>query len=104
MAHYLVRATPHTNRLEALKAWLDSGEIGEMRPFGSTLEHSLLNARLEPDGQVVWEEEDYCRPPLRMEREAVLDEYFTDIEVEPVTRGAGWEQIEELPRLWDALR
>jgi hypothetical protein len=26
-------------------------------------------------------EEDYCSPPLAMERESVLDQYFNDIEV-----------------------
>lgn len=101
MAHYLVRATPKTDTLDALKEQLDSGEIGELSPFGQTLEHSLRNARLDTDGTAVWEEEDYCRPPLRMERDAVLDDHFDDIEVESVSQGAGWERIEGLPRLWD---
>lgn len=40
-----------------------------------------------------------------MEREAVLEEYFEDIrlveeDVEPAT---AWAEIEELPRLWDAI-
>lgn len=101
VAHYLVRANPETDRLDELKEWLDSGEIGAMRPFGGTLEYSLRNARLDADGRAVWEEEDYCRPPLRMEREAVLDTYFTELEVERVAEGDGWEQIEDLPSLWD---
>jgi hypothetical protein len=29
----------------------------------------------------MWIEEDYCSPPLPMERESVLDQYFNDIEV-----------------------
>jgi hypothetical protein len=51
----------------------------------------------------VWEEEDYCRPPLAEERAAVLDDYFDQIEVEPVTPGEGWEQIERLPFLFPDL-
>lgn len=101
MAHYLVQAKPRHDRLAALRAWLDSGEIARMRPFGGTLYVSLANARLDPDGWAVWEEEDYCRPPLAMERKAVLDQHFTDLSVEPVEQGAGWEEIEHLPRLWD---
>jgi hypothetical protein len=48
----------------------------------------------------VWEEEDYCRPPLAQEREAMLDTYFRDLRVEPVQEGDGWEKIEDLPRLF----
>jgi hypothetical protein len=48
----------------------------------------------------VWEEEDYCRPPLAQERAAVLDMYFTNLSTERVKEGKGWEQIESLPRLW----
>jgi hypothetical protein len=101
MAYYLVKAKPHEEKLDELRAWLDSGEIARMRPFGQSLSYSLENSRRAPDGWAVWEEEDYCRPPLAMERAAVLDEYFTHLSVEPVEPGAGWEQIESLPRLWE---
>jgi hypothetical protein len=40
-------------------------------------------------------------PPLAQERAAVLDTYFTDLTIENVSRGEGWEQLEKLPRLWD---
>jgi hypothetical protein len=30
-------------------------------------------------GKVYWEEECHCSPPLAMERTAVLDQYFTEI-------------------------
>ena len=52
------------------------------------------------DGVAVWEEEDYCRPPLVQEREAVLDTYFRDLRAEPVEEGSGWDMIEDLPRLF----
>lgn len=71
-----------------------------MRPFGAALAHALTHARVRSDGRIVWEEEDYCDPPLAMEREAVLDDYFEEIDVEPVTPGSGWRLIEPLPRLW----
>ncbi|HEX6269480.1 MAG TPA: hypothetical protein VFZ43_04545 [Anaerolineales bacterium] len=102
MAHYLVKAQYQKELLAELRRRLDSGEINRMRPFGTALQHSLDNARLDPrgDGWAVWEEEDYCRPPLAQERAAVLDTYFTGLSVEPVQEGKGWEQIKSLPLLW----
>jgi hypothetical protein len=100
MAYYLVKAKWRPDRREELRAWLDSGEIAKMRPFGPTLQHSLENARLDADGWAVWEEEDYCHPPLAQERAAVLDEFFTDLRVKPVEESAGWAEIEKLPSLW----
>jgi hypothetical protein len=48
----------------------------------------------------VWEEEDYCQPPLAEERAAVLDHYFDGLQVEAVSRDSGWRRIESLPRLF----
>jgi hypothetical protein len=101
MAYYLVRAKANETLLPELRERLDRDEIRVMRPFGTALHDGLCGARLLDDGRVVWEEEDYCRPPLAMERAAVLDTYFTDLTVEPVARGDGWDQIATLPSLWD---
>jgi len=103
MAHYLVKAKARSDRLEELKDRLAGEEVVGMRPFGQALDYSLKNARLDPAGWVVWEEEDYCRPPLAMERAAVLDTYFTNLQVEPVQQGQGWQQIDHLPELWPDL-
>ena len=100
MAYYLVRARPDAARLDELRGRLDSGEIRVMRPFGNALHEGLCGARVVEGGWAVWEEEDYCRPPLAMERAAVLDTYFSDLSVEPVARGEGWERIAALPALW----
>jgi hypothetical protein len=74
-----------------------------MKPFGRSLTHALRNAGIRKDGVAVWEEEDYCSPPLAQEREAVLDGYFGDLRVEPVSEGDGWEKIAALPRLFPEL-
>lgn len=102
MAYYLVKAKYHQNLLNELRNRLDSGEIQKMKPFGQALQYGLENARLDEidSSFAVWEEEDYCRPPLAQERAAVLDTYFTDLEVEVVKEGEGWEEIEALPKLW----
>lgn len=61
-----------------------------MRPFGKSLQYSLENARIDTEDSnfALWVEEDYCLPPLAMEREAVLNQYFNDIIVEQVKRQA----------------
>ena len=72
MAFYLVSAIPRADRMDDLHARLAADEFVPLRPFGPTVSRSLRNARRRPDGVAVWEEEDYCRPPLAQEREAVL--------------------------------
>ena len=86
MAFYLVRAKPKKERLESLKEELDSGKISRMQPFGQALQYSLENARVDAENRdyALWIEEDYCSPPLAMEREGVLDRYFNDISVQRV--------------------
>lgn len=100
MAYYLVKAKAVQDQLSELRTRLDSEEIRVMRPFGQALDYSLNNARVDAEGWAVWEEEDYCRPPLAMERAAVIDTYFTDLSVEKVEKGTGWQRIEHLPTLW----
>ncbi|MEJ2487467.1 MAG: hypothetical protein P8Y68_17225 [Anaerolineales bacterium] len=101
MAHYLVKAKFDNKKANELRTRLDSGEINQMRPFGRALRYSLDHMRTNPQGWIVWEEEDYCNPPLAQERAAVLDTYFTDLSVERVQKGDGWAQIDSLPKYWD---
>lgn len=101
MAHYLVRATLNEELRDELAEKLMDRAFVDMKPFGVGLTDGLEGARIQRDGRIVWEEEDYCTPPLAMEREAVLDRYFTDIEVEKVQENAGWTEISGLPSLWD---
>jgi hypothetical protein len=100
VAYYLVQAKPVEELLPELRERLDKDEIRVMRPFGQALQYSLENARLQDDGVAVWEEEDYCSPPLAQERAAVLDTYFRELNTERVEKGKGWKQIESLPGLW----
>lgn len=99
MAHYIVRAKPKPDRLAELNRRLAENAFVNLRPFGKALTHSLNNARIDSDGTAIWEEEDYCSPPLAQERAAVLDAYFDEITVEPVNAGDGWARIENLPKL-----
>ena len=103
MAYYLVKAKFNNDLRAELRARLDSDEIRQMRPFGTALQYSLDHARIDSQGWVVWEEEDYCSPPLAQERAAVLDTYFADLSVKRVEKGKGWEQIESLPKMWNNI-
>jgi len=115
MAFYLVSAVPKQSLMEELGERLGRDEFIAMKPFGRSLTHALRNARIRKDGVAVWEEEDYCSPPLAQERAAILDTYFTSLGVEKVQEGKGWARIvphsaqrvneecgiESLPKLWN---
>jgi hypothetical protein len=103
MAYYLVTAVPRQGRLSELESRLARDEFVPLRPFGRALTKSLRNARHRSDGSAIWEEEDYCRPPLAEERAVVLDHYFNDLKVEPVSEGDGWQRIGDLPPLFPKL-
>ena len=103
MAFYLVKARPRMDLLESLREELSSGEISRMRPFGKSLQYSLENARIDTEDSnfALWVEEDYCSPPLAMEREAVLNQYFNDIIVEKVeSEKEAWSRLKDKTRLW----
>lgn len=103
MAFYLVKARPKKESLDELFKRLEKDAFLNLRPFGKALTYGLRNARLRQSGIAVWEEEDYCSPPLAEERAAVLDDYFEQIEIEKVQKGEGWQQIKNLPKLFPQL-
>jgi hypothetical protein len=103
MAHYLVRARAKPEKLDELAERVAANAFVDLEPFGRALTKGLRGARVEGDG-AIWEEEDYCAPPLAEERAAVLDTYFDGITVEPVAKGEGWRRIEGLPHLFSAVR
>jgi hypothetical protein len=104
MAYYLVKAKPLEDLLPALKKRMDEGEIATMEPFGQVLHDGIENARLDENGFALWEEEDKCDPPLKEERQALLEQFFTDISATEVNKGEGWKKIENLPLLWDTYK
>lgn len=106
MAYRFVRATPNADRMAELHERVVSGDIMELEPFGRAMTTAFSKARYDPEtGEAVWIEEDYCTPPLAMERAEVLDEYFEDLSVVEanVDEAAGWAEIDDLPGLWDSL-
>ena len=100
MPFYLVQAQPKSEKMDELRRALAVDKFINMRPFGKALTKGLKDARIHEDGTAFWEEEDYCIPPLKQERAAVLDHYFDDIRVARVKKGDGWKYIENLPGLF----
>src|ERR671930_340474 len=104
MALYMVKARPRKELLENLQKDLSSGKISKMRPFGRALKYSLENAKIDNENPdyALWVEEDYCSPPLAMERESALDQYFNDIEVSRMeSEEEGLNMIKEKQSLWN---
>lgn len=101
MALYLVKARPK-NDLSELRKQLDSGEISRFHPFGKALQYSLDNAKIDPtDGYALWIEEDYCTPPLAMERKSVLDIHFDNITIQAIlSEKDGLDLLAKKPGLW----
>jgi len=101
MARYLIRGVPEPERQEELEEQVRRRGFLHLRPFGNALSLGLENARLGPGEAWLWEEEDYCSPPLKQERAAVFDRYFAQLEVlERVEEGEGRARIEGLPRVF----
>ena len=105
MALYIVRAKPIRERLSNLRKELDSGDVSRLQPFGAELRQSLEEARVDSKhggDYAYWVEEDYCSPPLAMERKSVLDRYFEDISVERIdSREEGHNLIKARSSLWE---
>ena len=104
MTYYEVRAKPKEN-IHELRYDIDHGMIHTLIPFGKSLQYSLENAKVDKDNNAIWIEEDYCSPPLAMERQAVLDRYFNDIEVQAIeSEQEGWNRIKDKQSLWDVVK
>lgn len=104
MAFYLVKAELKDGLLKQLQRQLGEYAFINLPPFGRALAFSLRNSRIDEANKIIWEEEDYCIPPLAQERAAVLDYYFEKLQVEEVNKGKGWGQIKKLPKLFPDLK
>ncbi|HVO74085.1 MAG TPA: hypothetical protein VMT35_08685 [Ignavibacteriaceae bacterium] len=103
MAFYLVKTELKEELSGELRKAMEENAFINLQPFGRALTFSLRNARIDENMEIVWEEEDYCTPPLAEERAAVLDKYFQILQIEKVDKGAGWEKIRKLPKLFPEL-
>jgi hypothetical protein len=100
MAYYLVEGKINPKTEGDLKNKIEKHTFISLKPFGKALSFGLENARIEQPDVWLWEEEDYCTPPLKQERAAVIDRYFETIKTDKVAEGEGWKKIEHLPRVF----
>jgi len=99
MAYYLITAEALENKLSEFKRRLEQNDFLYLQPFGRALTESLKNAKIK-DNFIYWEEEDYCSPPLKEEKEQVLNKYFRILNILPVNKGEGWKEIKALKNLF----
>ena len=66
MAYHIVRANTEPERPPELAEKLRENAFITLRPFGQAVSYGLNNARWESASVAIWEEEDYCSPPLAM--------------------------------------
>jgi hypothetical protein len=96
---YAVRAKPRIDKLPRLWTILNDGTIEQQEPDGKEILASMRRAVIV-DSEAKWSETCYCTPPLRHERSTVYDQFFTNMEIKPLTNLApfGGE------RFWDYLQ
>ena len=101
MTLYLVKAKIKNHILE-LRQEMESGKIKNLYRMVNLCIIAQKSKRDFKEGvYALWIEEDYCSPPLAMERESVLDRYFDDLIVEVVeSEKAGWAKIKDKPSMW----
>ena len=99
MTIYVVKEKPKKDLMADLRQEIISGKISRLKPFVEELHHGLKNARIFE--YAYWVEEDYCSPPLAMERRSALDRYFDVITVDQVESDEeGWNRIKNRSMFW----
>ena len=63
---------------------LQDGRVRGIGPDGVEIVKGLQNATIAKSGEVTWSMICFCSPPLKHEREAILDDYFTDMKIVPL--------------------
>ena len=81
---YSVKANLIAEKATEFLRNLTDGTIAQQRPDGDEIVASMERARITDDGYVRWTEACFCSTPLKHERETQLDQYFSEIEAEPV--------------------
>lgn len=96
---YAVTAQPRKDKLSRFWTILNDGTIESQEPDGKEIVASMKRAVII-DGRAKWDETCYCNPPLRDERSTVYDQFFTGMEVKPITSLAPLGGV----RFWDHLQ
>jgi hypothetical protein len=96
---YTIRANPRIEAMARFWKILNDGTVGNQKPDGHEIVASMKRAVIA-GGRAEWSETCYCTPPLQHERSTIYDQFFTDIEIEPVDTEDGLKG----ERFWDYLK
>jgi len=81
---FKVKARFNESKAKEFHQKLTDGNIQMQRPDGPEMVDSMYRATIDDKGYVNWTELCYCPTPLMHERATVLDQYFTEMETEPI--------------------
>jgi len=81
---YKIKAKFNYDKAKEFHQRLTDGTIQKQLPDGLEMVNSMKRATIDDNGDVNWTELCYCPSPLMHERATVLDQYFTDMEIESI--------------------
>lgn len=88
---YQVKAKFNYAKAHEFYKKLTDGTVGNQRPDGQEIVSSMNRATIDENGMINWTELCYCSTPLQHERSTVYDNYFTEMEAEPVSNHKTFE-------------
>lgn len=81
---YKVTAKFNEGRANEFYKKLTDGTVKKQEPDGKEIAESMQRAVVDSSGLVVWSELCYCSSPLAHERSTILDNYFSELNTEPI--------------------
>ena len=97
---YVIRAQPRIEELTRFWELLNDGTIARQEPDGQEIIASMKRAVMSHN-MVEWNETCFCNPPLRHERTTIYDQFFQEMEIQPI--GGESVQLKGEP-FWDYLQ
>ena len=88
---YKVRAKFNYLKAKELYDKLTNETIQGQKPDGYEIVNAMKRATIDDKDYINWTELCYCPTPLKHERAAVYDEYFTEIKTESVKAHENYE-------------
>lgn len=81
---YKIKAKFKEEKMKDFFQKLTDGTIENQKPDGQEILSSMKRAKITQPKTIEWSEMCYCSPPLKHERQTVYDNYFSDMEINPI--------------------
>lgn len=82
---YRVKAKFNFDKAQKFYKMLTGGYIEKQRPDGPEMVSSMKRATMDENGDINWTEMCFCPTPLQHERATFYDDYFTEMETDPIS-------------------